>query len=54
MNMLVDLGEVKGVIHSDDFVNFLLQNSTGIGTAAFIIQTVDDKLIEIEKERNNE
>lgn len=55
-DIMVDLSEVKGIVHSDDFVNFLLNHSTGIGTAAFIISTIDDKLEEIKKEEedNNE
>lgn len=50
MNCMVDLKEVKRVIESEDLACFLLSHTSDFGAAAFILQTVHDRLIEIEKE----
>ena len=50
MKCMVDLEEVKRLIKSDDFAQFLLSHTSDFGAAAFILQTVHDKIVEIEKE----
>ena len=50
MEACVDLNEVKRLIESDDLAKFLLSHSTNFGACLFILQTVHDKLEEIEKE----
>lgn len=52
VSVTVDLKEVNDLIWSDKFAKFLLSNSTGLSTAAFIIQTLADKIKEIQKEQN--
>ena len=48
---MVDLKEVENFIESDKFVQFLLSNTTNIGTPLFILQAVKDKVNEL---KNNE
>lgn len=50
MDCHVNLNEVRRLIESNDLANFLLSHSTDFGACAFILQTVYDKLEEIEKE----
>ena len=45
---MVDLEEVETFITSEKFTNFLLSNTTDIGTAGFILQTLLEKLDEIQ------
>lgn len=45
--MSVDIEEVEKFITSDKFVQFLLNNTTDFAVAAFVLQTVMDKLDEI-------
>lgn len=49
----IDLDNVKEFIESDKFVQFLLNNTTQFGTAAFILQTLEDRIKEIKKEQEN-
>lgn len=51
MIMQVDLDDVKEFVESDKFTQFLLSNTTEFSTAAFILQTVLEKIDEI---KNNE
>lgn len=45
--MTVDLKEVKNFVESDKFIQFLLNNTTDFAVAAFILQTVLEKIDEI-------
>lgn len=45
-----DLDNVKEFIKSDKFAKLLLNNTTDFGTATFILQTLFDKISELEKE----
>lgn len=53
MECTVNLKETEKFIKSDKFIQFLLNNTTDIGTVVFIIQTLMDKIEEIEKKDNN-
>ena len=48
MEIDFDLDDVKRVVNSDKFAQFLLSNTTDFGAAAFILQTLCDKIEEIE------
>lgn len=50
MEIDVNLKEVEEFVTSDDFIQFILNNTTQFGTAAFILQTVTEKLDEIRRE----
>lgn len=50
MECTVDLKDVKDFIESDKFTQFLINNTTDIGTALFILQTINDKLEELMEE----
>lgn len=50
MDMTVNLEDVKEFIKSDKFTQFLLSNTTEFSTAAFIFQTLLDKIEELEGE----
>lgn len=50
--MSVSLEEVREFIESDKFVQFLLNNTTDFGVAAFVLQSIDDKLKEYENGNN--
>lgn len=50
MECTVDLKDVKDFIESDKFTQFLINNTTDIGTALFILQTISDKLEELMEE----
>ena len=52
MEMSVDINEVKSFIESDNFSSFLLNNTTDLGTAAFVLQACFDKLREVEEGEN--
>ena len=45
----VDLVDVQKFISSEEFIQFLL-NNTYMGVSTFILQTVHDKIKEIEEE----
>lgn len=44
----VDVNNVKDFVYSDTFREFLLSNTTEFGTAAFVLQTLMDRIEEIE------
>lgn len=48
MEIECNLDNIKEFINSAKFANFLVNNTTDIGTAAFILQTLYDKIDEIE------
>lgn len=50
MHCTCDLDNVKKFVKSDKFTEFLLNNTTNFGTAAFVLQTLLDKISELEKE----
>lgn len=52
MNIDVDLKNVREFVTSEKFTTFLTSNTTDFGTAAFILQTVLDKLDRAEKPGN--
>ena len=45
-----DLEDVKRLVTSDKFTQFLLSNTTSFGVAGFILQAVFDKIEAVEKE----
>ena len=50
MDMTVNLEDVKKFIESQKFTQFLLSNTTEFSTAAFILQTLLDKIEELDAE----
>jgi len=50
MDMTVNLKNVKEFIESQKFTQFLLSNTTDFSTAAFILQTLLDKVKELDAE----
>ena len=50
MDMAIDIIDVKQFVKSDKFSQFLLNNTTDFTTAAFILQTLFEKIEEVEKE----
>lgn len=52
MEVNCNLEDVKRVINSDEFAQFLLNNTTDFGAACFILQTLHDKVKEIENDNN--
>ena len=50
MDMAIDIIDVKQFVKSDKFSQFLLSNTTDFTTAAFILQTLFEKIEEVEKE----
>lgn len=50
MNLVVDIDNVEKFITSEKFINFLVSNTTDIGTAGFILQVLLDKIEEIKSE----
>ena len=47
MEIDVDIKEVETFVTSDKFRNFLLSNTTDFGTAAFVLQTLLEKIDEV-------
>lgn len=47
--MSIDLDEVKEFIESDKFIQFLLNNTTDFGVAAYILQRLQDCIEEDSK-----
>lgn len=45
----VNIENVKEFVNSDKFREFLLSNTTEFGTAAFVFQTLMEKIDELEK-----
>lgn len=50
MEVSVNIEDVENFILSDNFRNFLLENTTDFGTAAFILQTLLDTIDNVKKE----
>ena len=50
MEIMVHIDEVEAFNTSEKFTNFLVSNTTDIGTAGFILQTLLDKIEEIKSE----
>ena len=48
MEVSVDINNVKEFILSDNFRDFLVDNTTQFATAAFVLQTLLEKVAEIE------
>lgn len=42
--MNIDLDEVNKFVESDDFIQFLLNHTTDLGTAAYVIQTLHEQV----------
>lgn len=53
MTIDVNIKDVEQFITSEKFTTFLTSNTTNFGTAAFVLQTLLEKLDEI-KNNNNE
>lgn len=49
----VSLDKVEKLIMSDEFIQFLLQHTTDIGVAAFILETVRNKIKELKESEDN-
>lgn len=47
MEVWVDLLSVEEFVKSDKFTSFLLENTTDFGMAAFVLQTLLDKIEEL-------
>ena len=52
MEVSVDINEVEEFITSDKFTNFLLENTTDFGVAAFIMQSLLDATKKAKKYMN--
>ena len=53
MTVKIDLNEVEKFIKSDNFIQFMMNNTTNIGgIPSFILQTILDKIDELRKENN--
>ena len=50
MEIELDLKEIEEFVTSDNFIQFIINNTTQFGTAAFILQTLTEKLDEINQE----
>ena len=48
-----DLNKVEELITNDEFVQFLLQHTTNIGDAAFVLETVKNKIKELRESEDN-
>lgn len=53
MTIDVNIKDVEQFITSEKFTNFLTSNTTDFGTAAFVLQTLLDKIEEIKNEETN-
>lgn len=49
MEINCNLDNIKEFVSSDKFTSFLVNNTTDIGTAAFVLQTLLDRIEKIEK-----
>ena len=47
MNLTVDIDNVEKFVLSDEFRNFLMSKTTNFGTAAFVLQTLLEKIDEL-------
>lgn len=52
MECICDLNDIKEFVNSDKFAHFLINNTTDFGTAAFVLQTLIEKIDELEKEED--
>lgn len=52
MECICDLNDIKKFVSSDKFTNFLINNTTDFSTAAFVLQTLIEKIDELEKEED--
>ena len=50
MNISIDLTNIEEFVLSEKFRDFLLSNTTEFGTAAFVLQTLLDKIEEMRLE----
>lgn len=50
MDMTVNIKDVKKFVESQKFIQFLSNNITDFSTAAFILQTLLDKVKELDAE----
>ena len=50
MEIEINLKEVEEFVTSDEFIQFIINHTTQFGTAAFILQTLTEKLDEINQE----
>jgi hypothetical protein len=50
MEIELNLKEIEEFVTSDNFIQFIINNTTQFGTAAFILQTLTEKLDEIRQE----
>lgn len=50
MEIKCNLDNIKEYVNSDKFTSFLVNNTADIGTAAFILQVLLDKIDEIKEE----
>ena len=51
MECICDLNDIKEFVSSNKFANFLINNTTDFGIAAFVLQTLIEKIDELEKEK---
>lgn len=47
MNIELDIKNIEEFVLSDEFRNFLMSKTTNFGTAAFVLQTLLEKIDEI-------
>lgn len=47
MEISIDINNIENFVLSDKFRDFLLSNTIDFGTAAFVLQTLLDKIDEI-------
>lgn len=50
--MEIDLDDIQEFVSSNKFADFLLSNTTQFGTAAFILQTLLEKIDELKEKEN--
>ena len=50
MHIEIDLENIREFVESENFSEFLVNNTTDFGTAAFILQTLLEKIDELEGE----
>ena len=50
MEIELDIEKIEEFVTSDNFIQFIINNTTQFGTAAFILQTLTEKLNEIKQE----
>ena len=51
MELSVDINDIEEFVKSDKFSQFLLNNTTEFSTAAFVLQTLFDKIDELKGEK---